>query len=348
MSTDNSLSTVENPETTPSPAETPDTSVSERSLREELAAALNLDTGDTPTESVADVTADAQAETETVAETPVVETQEPPAYWPADEKARFAQLAPETQKFLLSRVKEQEADYTRKTQEVAEQRRAAEEITKVFEPYKQDLELSGMTPSQITKQLLAAHKFLVNDPVNALKWLAQSYKVQPETLVPPKEEEAYIDPTVKALRDELNQVKAQLQYRAQTEQQQSSNEVLNTIKAFQESKNEDGTPKYPHFEQVRDVMGPLVAKGKTLEQAYEIASYTLPETIERIKDEVSKTAIADAAKKAEEARKLKAKEVKGATQVIRSRGTAAEESAKPGSLRQELAKNLAALSSGRI
>jgi len=95
-------------------------------------------------------------------------------------------------------------------------------------------------------------------------------------------------------------------------------------------------------------MVPLYGQGKTLEEAYELASYTLPHVRERIASEAAKAAQAEALKKAEEERKAKAKDAKTAGQIIRSRGTAAEDEGKPTTLRQELEKNLRALQSGRI
>ena len=346
MSTDPSLNTAESPETTNGQSETQATTPSEKSLREELAAALDLhESSDTPEGSVA-----TEATTEQVAAEPAKETpataQEAPQHWPAEKRETFAKLPREAQDLVLERHKEMEADYTRKTMELAEQRKPLDEFTKLFEPAKQRLELAGLTPAQVTRQLLAAQSLIETNPVEGLKWLAQSYKVDLSTLVPKEDE--YVDPAYKALRDELNQLKSQLSQREQAVQRQNAEAVQKTITDFSSSKNADGTAKYPHFDSLRNLMGPIVADGKTLEQAYELASYTLPEVRERIASEAAKAAQVEALKKAEEERKQKAKDVKGATQVIRSRGTASEQPTGDLTLRQELAKNLRSLQSGRI
>ncbi len=318
---------------------------SELSLRDELAAALK-DFSDTPEEPVAtEATAESVAP-ETVVETPAPVAQEAPQHWPSEKREMFSKLPPEAQTFILERHKEMESDYTRKTTELAEQRKPVEEFSKLFEPYKQQLELAGRTPAQVTQQLLAAQRMLETNPVEGLKWLAQSYKVDLSTLIP-KQEDEYTDPTVLALKQELNQLKSQLQQREQAVQSQNAAEVQRVITEFQSAKHADGTPKYPAFEQLKPLMGPLVAQGKTLEEAYELTSYTLPEVRERIASEAAKAAQAEALKKAEEDRKAKAKEAKTASQVIRSRGNAVEESNVKNTLRQELAKNLRE-SSGRI
>ena len=50
-----------------------------------------------------------------------------PASWPEADKAAFAELPPETQRTLATRESAREADFTRKSQDVANRRRAADE-----------------------------------------------------------------------------------------------------------------------------------------------------------------------------------------------------------------------------
>lgn len=315
-------------------------------MREELVAALN-EHSDTPEGPVATEAAPAEAATAPVEEATAPQAQAP-SHWPAEKREAFSRLPREAQDFILERHKDMEADYTRKTMELAEQRKPLEEFSKLFEPMKQQLELAGRTPAQVTQQLLAAQRFLDTNPAEALKWLAQSYKVDLNNLVAPKADEEYMDPTMKALRDEVNQLKAQLQAEKQAVQRENADAVQKTITDFAATKNADGTAKYPHFDQLRSLMGPIVAGGKTLEQAYELASYTLPEVRERIASEAAKAAQAEVLKKAEEERLKKLKDAKGAASVIRSRGTATEPSNEKLTLRQELARNLKELQSGRI
>src|SRR5688572_17361777 len=103
-------------------ASAPETSVSEMSLRDTLAAALN-EHSDTPPEPVATEAVTETTAAETAAETPAVEAQEAPQHWPADKREMFAKLPSEAQRLLLDRHKEMEADYTRKTTELSEQRK---------------------------------------------------------------------------------------------------------------------------------------------------------------------------------------------------------------------------------
>lgn len=307
---------------------------------------LETENSDTPTESVADVATDVQVETESP-ETPIVTTLEPPTNFSAEQRETFGKLPREAQEIILARHKDMQEDYTRKTTELANARKPVDEINAILEPYKQEMELAGVKPHDVLQRLLAAQRYLQSDPVNGVKWLAQQFNVDLSSFAP-KPDEAYVDPTVKALRDELNQLKASLQQREATAQNQNVSAAQKMISEFAEAKNDDGTAKHPHYESLKSVMAPIVATGKTLEEAYDIARYTIPAEIERLKAEVAKSAQAEAVRKAEEARKTKAKEVKGAAQVIRSRGTAVDDAAKTISLRQELEKNLRELAQGRI
>lgn len=343
MSTDNSSNTAESPETISGQSETPTTQ--ELSLRDALAAALN-EHSDTPEEPVADVATDVQVEAETQAEIPVAETQEAPAHWPAEKREAFAKMPSEAQRFVLERHKEMEADYTRKTTDLAEQRKPLDEFQKLFDPYRQQLELSGMSPAQATQRLLAAQRILESNPLEGIKWLAQSYKVDLGTLVPKDDE--FKDPAVKALEDQVSGLRNQLSQRDAQVQRENAAAIQKTLADFSEAKTAEGTPKHPHFKALENLMAPLVAQGKSLEEAYETASYTLPEVRSRIADEARKAAQAETLKQQEESRKAKLKEAKGATQIIRSRGTAVEESGKPMTLRQELERNLRAQQSGRV
>lgn len=346
MSTDLSLSTAGSPETTSSPSETQDTTVSERSLREELAAALHIELDDTPKEPVESVTTDVTVEAETVAETPALVALEAPTNWPAEQREGFTTLPRETQEWLLSRDKDMVENYTRKTTELADLRKSAEEVTSVLEPYRQQMELAGVSPSQAIQRLLAAQKFLETNPTEGIQWLANQYQVDLSGFV--KKDETYTDPDVKALRDELNQLKSERQLEQRRVQAETTTVIQKQINEFKDSKNEDGTLKYPHFDKVKGIMAPLVNEGKSLADAYETAKYTLPEIREHIAAEAAKAAQAEALKKAEEARRTKAKEVKVTGNIIRSRGTAAEDvPANKRTLRQELAANLAE-QSGRI
>jgi len=316
-------------------------------LRDALSAALAKDSEDAPEEeSVPDAETTGEqvvAESETPEE-PEKEPLEAPEHWPTDERERFNALPRETQEWLLSRNKSFETDVNRRLQELAGQRKEVEEFNKLFAPYKQQLELSGRSPTQVVQQLLAAQRYLESSPKEALEWLAKSYGIELGQSQP----DEYVDPQVAALRRELQELKSaglrQQQETAQAEQQK----ILQMVTEFKEARTPDGAPKYPHFEELKGLMAPLVSQGKSLEDAYNEVKYILPSERQRIADEAAKAARAEALKKAEEERKVKAREAKSASSIIRSRGSGSEAAAaSKGTIRADLEEAMRALT-GRI
>lgn len=68
---------------------------------------------------------------------------------------RFANLPPEAQEYLTSREKEMQADYTRKTQEVAAQRREAEQALEFINALNTDPSFAYQVHSTLTEALQA-------------------------------------------------------------------------------------------------------------------------------------------------------------------------------------------------
>ena len=346
-SIDLSSSTVGSQQTTPSPEETETTNESSMSLREALSAALNQNDEDAPAESVPDAeTTGEQVVAESEAEGTQPEPLNAPEHWPAAERERFAALPRETQEWLLNRNKSFESDVGKRLQELSSQRKEVEEFNRLFEPYKQQMELSGRTPAQVVQQLLAAQRYLESSPADAIKWLAQSYNLNLNSIVEPQTQE-YVDPQIAALQREIQQLKQHTLSQQQAQQTTEQQRVTQLVTEFKDSRTPDGQLKYPHFEDLKGFMAPLVAQGKSLEDAYNEVKYVLPSERQRIADEAAKVARADALQKAEEARKAKAKEAKSASTIIRSRGVGESTVASKGSLRGDLEEAMKALT-GRI
>ena len=346
--TDLSSNTEERPETILSQSETTTSDGLNTSLRDALSAALNKNEADAPEESVpdAETTGEQVVAEQEVKSTPEKEPLTPPEHWPADERDRFQALPRETQEWLLSRNKSFETDVNRRLQELSAQKKQVEEFNTLFDPYKQQLELQGRSPTQVVQQLLAAQRYLESSPAEAIKWLAQSYNLDLAGLAPQAQE--YTDPQVAALQREIQQLKQQQLQQQTTVQQTEQQNIQKVVAEFKEARRPDGQPKYPHFDTLRSLMAPLVSQGKSLEEAYNEVKYTMPEERQRIADEAAKVARADALKKAEDDRKAKVEKAKSTSTIIRSKGSGTEAStASKGSVRADLEDALKALQ-GRI
>lgn len=324
-------------------AETPNSSeaVSLESMLASALAEATTESADPPPETVstAEETGE-QVSTETQEGTdPPTEIIEPPSELSAEQREEFAKLPPGLQRFIADRHRDMRSDYTRKTEEIAKERTKYQELESAFEPYREELALQGTTPAQAASRLLAAQRVLTRDPLNGLKWLSQNLGVDLRQLAPqPEKDEEFLSPEVKALKDEVRELRGQIQQQQVGQQTAQAAEAQRVLTEFRTAKDDAGNLKHPHADhpEVRAVMGAFISRGKTLEDAYKEAIYVLPEVRQRIADEAAAAARAEEAKKAEEARKKKLAEAKTASSTIRSRGVADEKPAGKGSIEDDL------------
>lgn len=113
---------------------------------------------------------------------------EPPIRWTKQEKetwealraiggAEHADTIVKAQRILHGRNKELEGAFTRRMQEVAEERRNLEgvagrykELEEAIAPYREDYARLGVPESQMLRQTLAIERMARNDPANFVKW----------------------------------------------------------------------------------------------------------------------------------------------------------------------------------
>ena len=194
---------------------------------------------------------------------------EAPKNWSEEVRSKFKDLPRDAQEYMLKRDKEMTADYTRKTQEVAEQRKSFESLDKVIAPMRQQIAASGVGEAEYISRLLNADLALRNNPKMALKQLAQGYGIDLSSI-----EETVdwndSDPQITQLQQQNQAILAELNQFKKQNLQSARQQTENQISAFAESKDEKGNLKYPHFDKVRVKMGNLIDAGeaKGLEDAY--------------------------------------------------------------------------------
>ena len=246
---------------------------------------------------------------------PELEAISAPKHWPKEEQEIFNAWDANVQHQVMDRYKAMEGDYTKKTQALAKYKKRNESLDEIYGPFRDDFQRAGMDEVAATRQLLAAHKYLREDPQQALKWLAQSYgvdlkAVNDDTAI----EDEYADPQMKAMQQQI----AQLQGTIQNQQLQAQNiqkqEVQSLIDNFQAAKDADGNLKHPHFETVQNQMSGLISSGvaKDIASAYEMAVYANPETRakvleEKVKKETKQEVKAEAVQKAKKQQRVNVK-----------------------------------------
>jgi hypothetical protein len=208
-----------------------------------------------------------------------------PHHWSAADRAEFAGLDARARAFVLRRHKAMEADYTRKTQEVAASRKAADSILAVAKPYAQLIAAEGGTPETAFRALLStAHRLRHGSPAEKsreLVGLARRFGVDLahaagfSASVAPSQAAALAEVTARQMhveqqlqREARDRSAAQVAYRARE------------VKSFRNAKAKDGTLLHPHLQDVVPEMAALLGSGRasSLQEAYDRAVWANPTT----------------------------------------------------------------------
>jgi hypothetical protein len=219
---------------------------------------------------------------------------DPPDRWSAEDKAEFNALSPEGQAVVHKRAKAMEADYTRKTQDLAEKSRASDSILAEFAPYQQQMAIAGMDAPSIARQLLAYNAMYMQNPAQYLVHVAQTAGIDLADLASSQEDlddDVEVDPIIAELRAQIGTLTNTVQSLNNTSTSAQHQSLDVALTAFQTATVE-GNPDmlaYPHFEAVRQKMGNLIVTDQelvtlcssdpkaALVKAYENAIWTQPE-----------------------------------------------------------------------
>ena len=292
-------------------------------LKETLQAAMQGEDKlpEPPAEKMEEVQKEEEQPEETVEEeqveeqAPELEAISAPKHWPKEEQEIFNAWDANVQHQVMDRYKAMEGDYTKKTQALAKYKKRNESLDEIYGPFRDDFQRAGMDEVAATRQLLAAHKYLREDPQQALKWLAQSYgvdltAVNDDTAT----EDEYADPQMKAMQQQIAQLQGTITNQQQQAQNMQKQEVQAMIDNFQTAKDADGNLKHPHFDVVQNQMSGLISSGvaKDIESAYEMAVYANPETRakvldEKVKNETKQEVKAEAVQKAKKQQRVNVK-----------------------------------------
>jgi len=268
-----------------------------------------------------------------------------PRTWPAEHREAFEHLPEEQQNFMLKREQERDSAFTRKTTELAEQRRGVEGLQGVLAPYKAQMQANGISEAEYVSRLMSYDNALRQNPQAALQHLAQHYGVK----LPSGDsgvdwsEEPSTDPQIQQLQQQLNQTQAHVQSMQQSQLNAQQQQLVDQVESFATVKDAKGGLKHPHFEKLRERMGRLVNAGETtdLEAAYNMAL--------RLDDDLYKETIANERKsvsKQEEARRKAAVEKAKKAQPTRGGAALPGGSVKPSDLDDILRKQIGSAVSG--
>lgn len=236
--------------------------------------------------------------------------------WSEEYKAAFNALDKKSKKLVMEQYKNFQRDYTKKSMEIADTKREYESIAQAMAPVSNLLQQHGMTHADGIRALVNAQQQLMTNPAfaidslvqqyggNAAKeivaGLARKYGIQAD---PDDGHADYEDPEIKALKQELQQMRSLVEQNQTQSQQRQQAELTNQIKLFREATDDSGNLLHPHFEALRVKMGKLINAGEAtdLDDAYQKAIYLDDNLRQQVIDEQRR------AKAAEEDRKRKEK-----------------------------------------
>ena len=251
---------------------------------------------------------------------PAVQPIEAPARWSEAEKAEFAKLPREAQQVLSDRHKAMEADYTRKTQEVAETRKGIEPLLGEVQRLNPLLQHMGYTPQQFLAESGAVATNLLSgnpsDRAGAIAYLVQHRNIPiAEVLnalgVPlpnAGDGSQQPDPAFLQLRQDFTSLQQQLRQMNERRQVEETQRAQAEFDALGAAKDESGQPKFPHFARVKTAMLQLVANNQapTWDDAYTKA-VRLDDELYKQTVETERASVAAAAEQARLAAVEKAK-----------------------------------------
>jgi len=295
-------------------AETPESTVP--------AESLVVDDEDLSTDS--DEAAEETVESDETDEAPVSTA---PKHWSEDRRALFDRADPEIQQAWLDREKEFDRGIQQKAQEAATLRQA-------IDPVREHIALMGMDEQAWLRQMAGYTLALRHDPAGVIRAVAQQYAVDLASLTGSQQadEDRFVDPDVKLLRDQVQTLQQQINASQQSAQQAAQSAQAQAIEAFRDEKGADGKAVRPHFDAVTDDMVVLAngyrAAGKTVPALAELYTAAVRMHPELTSQQTAQVRTLDAAAKAKRARSA----------AVRPSGGASGDPSKPKTLRDELSE----------
>lgn len=217
-----------------------------------------------------------------------------PEHWSAEDKELFTNSTEEVQQWIVARDKGLQADYTTKSQELAEQRKGDEPLYSLAEQTRATFAAQGVTPAQGMAQLVQAQQALLNGTPEqrqaALVQIGQSYGISLTSGTQDPLEDEYQDPELGKLKQQISELTSHVVRTQQDAATQQHQQDYQTVASFGAEQDEAGGLKHPHFEAVRVTMGKLWTQGVDLEELYNTAIFANPETRKAVLDAQATTA----------------------------------------------------------
>lgn len=192
-----------------------------------------------------------------------------PSTWKKELEPHWGTLAPEVQDEILRR----EGDFAKGVSTYKQEWDRARPLLEAIAPYAPTLQRFNIAPEQMVQRLFGAHERLSlgspQDKLAMFAQLARDYQVPIEQLLVQQDGQMQLNPNLRAPVQQPPQVDVQAEVRKAILQERS----LSAVQEFEQARDSQGNPRYPHYQQVRDTMAGLLQAGLAadLPSAYEAA-----------------------------------------------------------------------------
>ena len=230
---------------------------------------------------------------------------------------------------ILKQIEEMNLFSGRREQEYGEYKKSVDPVYQVLQPLAASYQLQGMSLQQGVSQLVEGAKFVATNPDDAFPYFANMYRPRdPATAVQSiakqwgvdlgqiVQEQPYIDPTVQALLNPLQQKLAAIEQQSQQQQWQAQEQaraqqeaiqkaIVEKLASLEVQKDESGSLRFPHLAKVFDDIVLLANTGRyqTIEDAYDRAVLMNPELSQSVVKDAEQKAIKEALARSENVKK---------------------------------------------
>lgn len=180
----------------------------------------------------------------------------PPRSMSAKDREAFHKLPPESQKWLTDREQQMTADYTRKTQALAEKSKGYEALDAVLAPHRQRFAHIGKSEAQVVGQLLTLAQHADADFAGFVQEQCRLRGIPLTALSQPSQA---ADPQLLATQRRLQGVEQLITQQQRAQQEQQLQSISSVIDSFVAEKGADGQPAYPFYAELETDMVPIVA-----------------------------------------------------------------------------------------
>lgn len=213
----------------------------------------------------------------------------PPSTWRPAAKEAWKNLSPIAREEIRKREWDATNGISQMRKEMAtyeEKAQMADRMTETMQPYQAVIQSENTTPEAVVGEMLKSAYMLrtgsAQQKVQMVAQLAQQYGFANELMAAVSGQQMNYHqpqaPEQQYLTSEQARAEARAEYQ-KIEQERENERLANTVHSFQNAINEDGTLKYPYFENVRPYMATILETSDiTLEEAYNEALWASPET----------------------------------------------------------------------